>query len=58
MQADVKKYRWGVSCEDEFTPVQVIKRIAANSEGFKLGAVIDLTYTDKYYNGRVRNYVF
>ncbi len=57
VQADVK-YTWGVSLEDEFTPAQCMERIAANCEGFKLGAVIDLTYTDRYYNRRVRNYVF
>lgn len=34
-----------------FTPHQLLESLKAN--GYKLGLVIDLTYTNRYYNGHV-----
>ena len=34
-----------------FTPAQLLESLKA--KGYKLGLVIDLTYTSRYYNGRV-----
>lgn len=46
------KYRGGVPLEDEFTPFQLVERLNDHL-GRKLEAVIDLTFTDRYYDSKV-----
>ncbi|XP_064381982.1 RNA/RNP complex-1-interacting phosphatase homolog isoform X2 [Halichondria panicea] len=42
------KYDFGVCTEDEFTPQQLMD--ALTDKGLKLSAIIDLTYTNRYYS--------
>ena len=50
------KYKGGVPLEEEFTPSQLLDRLDRNL-GKKLGAVIDLTNTNRYYDSKVPTYV-
>lgn len=45
-------YRGGVPIELEFTPLQLVEQVGRKL-GKKLGAVIDLTFTFRYYNSQV-----
>jgi hypothetical protein len=46
------RYRGGVPVEEEFTPQQVVQQLEAKLNK-KLSAVIDLTFTSRYYDCRV-----
>ena len=40
----------GVPVEEEFTPQQCMERIARTFDKLQLRAIVNLSYTDKYYN--------
>lgn len=53
-----EKYAAGVPLEDEFTPMQCMELVKTKFKGdnLELGAVVDLTFTKRYYNPQVRFY--
>jgi len=51
------KYTSGIPVEEEFTPQQCLERIGKAQDGLQLRAVVDLSYTDKYYNKQVRTLI-
>lgn len=46
------RYRGGVPLEEEFTPHQLVERLDKEL-GRKLHAVVDLTFTNRYYDSKV-----
>ncbi len=50
-----KIYRSGVPVEEELTPSQLVNRVDKEL-GRKLGAVVDLTFTSRYYTSKVLEY--
>lgn len=49
------KYRGGVPLEEEFTPWQVVEKLEKKL-GKKLAAIVDLTFTFRYYDSKVLAY--
>ena len=51
-----EKYTGGIPQEEEFTPTQCLERVKTKfkGDGLELCAVIDLTFTNRYYNPQVR----
>ena len=45
-------HRCGVPVEEELTPAQLVAQVQEHLH-VKLGAIIDLTFTARYYNSKV-----
>ncbi len=50
-------YRCGVPGEEELTPTQLVARVREKLRR-KLGAVIDLTFTTRYYDSKVWQFMY
>lgn len=46
------RYKGGIPLEEELTPLQLVKQLHTKL-GKKLAAVIDLTFTFRYYDSEV-----
>lgn len=46
------RYSGGVPIEEEFTPMQLVEQLSMQL-GKTLYAVVDLTFTSRYYNSKV-----